>query len=417
MEGLKKSSVSKPGELSEGEIDATVKAILEDTDVQDILSKLGITKGQVYQDLSNKKFILPKKGEDEVGYAKRYIKFQVVAILMDKYNEKIHDDTSEEARKQAERLAGQHATNLKRGDVAAIIAMIESQGYLLSRDGKTAKKLTQKQKDIIVRKLREGVNSIDELLEEMEFEDEEPEIEEGQPEQDIHEKIEGVSGEELDENSTVVPEVGGSEIEENPDGMEEIEQDIDLEEDNPPVLEDVEQTEETLPTSSMEDYDFRLARDDEKKDALENNPEYGQEYESVTCYIPPVGATIESTAEIIMQVQRDNPNQRITVAFNNILIDPQRFSSPAEIVEKFKEEVDKRRSYKDSIYQDTLDGLTANTLNDPKKVSEVAPTVKGMENTAQEMEIIPAPKTPAMDEQQLQPEDDEHQFPTMPEER
>lgn len=414
-EKIGKTSVSRPGDLSEGEIDATVKAILEDTDVHDLLAKIGITKGQAYQDLSNKKFILPKKGEDEVGYAKRYIKFQVVAILMNKYNEKIHDDTSEEARRQAEKLAGQHATNLKRGDVAAIIAMIESQGYLLSRDGKTAKKLTPKQKDIIVRKLREGVNSIDELLEEMEFEDEEPEIEEEQPEQEFEENSEAMSGEELDENSTAIPELDDSEIEENTVELEESEEDIDFEEDNSQDLEEVEQTEELSETSSMEDYNFRLARDDEKRDALENNPEYGPEYESVTCYIPPVGATIESTAEIIMQVQKENPNQRITVAFNNILIDPQRFSSPTEIIEKFKEEVDKRRTDKDVIYQDTLDGLTTNTLNDPKKVSEVAPTVKGMEKTAQEKEIIPAPIAPAMDEQQQ--EDDEHQFPTMPEER
>lgn len=414
-EKIGKTSVSRPGDLSEGEIDATVKAILEDTDVQELLAKIGITKGQAYQDLSNKKFILPKKGEDEIGYAKRYIKFQVVAILMDKYNEKIHDDTSEEARKQAAKLAGQHATNLKRGDAAAIIAMIETQGYLLSRDGKTAKKLTQKQKDIIVRKLREGVNSIDELLEEMEFEDEGPEIEEEQPEQEVEENLDAMPEEGLDENSTAIPEFDDSEIEDNTNEIGEVEQDIELDENNLQELEEVEQTEELSEASSMEDYNFRLARDDEKKEALENNPEYGPEYESVTCYIPPVGATIESTAEIIMQVQKENPNQRITVSFNNILIDPQRFSSPTEIIEKFKEEVDKRRTDKGVIYQDTLDGLTANTLNDPKKVSEVAPTVKGMEQTAQEKEIIPAPIAPAMDEQQQ--EDDEHQFPTMPEER
>ncbi|MBQ7410960.1 MAG: hypothetical protein IJW20_06235 [Clostridia bacterium] len=413
-EKVGKTSVSRPGDLSEGEIDATVKAILEDTDVQELLAKIGITKGQAYQDLSNKKFILPKKGEDEIGYAKRYIKFQVVAILMNKYNEKIHDDTTEEAREAWKKFALTHNTNMRRGDADAIIAMIENNYLLPSKDGKTAKKLTQKQKDIIVRKLREGVNSIDELLEEMEFEDEEPEIEE-EPEQEVEGNLETMSGEELDENSTAIPELDDSEIEDNTVELEESVGDIELDEDNSQDLEEVEQTEELSEASSMEDYNFRLARDDEKRDALENNPEYGPEYESVTCYIPPVGATIESTAEIIMQVQKENPNQRITVSFNNILIDPQRFSSPTEIIEKFKEEVDKRRTDKGVIYQDTLDGLTTNTLNDPKKVSEVAPTVKGMEQTAQEKEIIPAPIAPAMDEQQQ--EDDEHQFPTMPEER
>lgn len=331
-EKIGKTSVSRPGDLSEGEIDATVKAILEDTDVHDLLAKIGITKGQAYQDLSNKKFILPKKGEDEVGYAKRYIKFQVVAILMNKYNEKIHDDTSEEARRQAEKLAGQHATNLKRGDVAAIIAMIESQGYLLSRDGKTAKKLTPKQKDIIVRKLREGVNSIDELLEEMEFEDEEPEIDEEQMQEDTKNNEEPTQEQfetrnEFDDENPIndIDEVGEE------DDLNGVLDEVEEEQDEPDDRKAITPEDKNYKRVEFEDEEF-----------LAKNPEY----RDATYYRPPMNATIESIAADLAKIKENNADSKIIVIYDNILIDPQKTPTQEEMIGTYNEQVAKREETK-----------------------------------------------------------------------
>lgn len=434
-----KMSVSKPGNtLSEGQIEANIKAILEnDTEVQEYLAKIGISKGEVYQDVSNKKFIIPKKSENEEDYAKRYIKYEIVHFLEGKYSDKVQDDTEKKVKNATQELIQENAVNHQRGDVEAIIAMIQNEGVLFSKDGKTAQKLTPKQKEIIAKKLRISVNEIDELLSQIELEDEEPEIDEEQMHEDTK-NIEEPTQEQIETRNEFDDENPINDIDEIGE-EEQTNEDIKTVEEPGRQLEDIESTENELEDNSfdetefpedskngenlnheeknatMEDFHFRIAKDNEKREALENNPEYGQEYESVTCYIPPAGITIEQTAQIVMRVQKENPNQKITVSFNNILIDPQRFSSPTEIIEKFREEVDKRRTDKNNEYQDILDGLTNNSLNDRKKMSEVTPTVQEMERNAQEKEIIPAP-APAMDEQRLE-EDDEHPYPEFPEGR
>lgn len=359
MEGLKKSSVSKPGELSEGEIEENVKAILEDDDVKAILNEIGITKGEAYQELASKKFILPKKNEDEVGYAKRFIKFQVVNILMSKYNEKIHDDTSEKAREAWKKFALDHNTNMRRGDADAIIAMIENEYLLPSKDGKTAKLLTQKQRDIIVRKLKEGVNSIEEILEEIEFEDEYDDKEVDPLGEELEDINEDKDFEKVDSRDDYDDRDSREELEDDEISDEEPEQEEEngiSDEDNEQEVDDdfgeQEQDEEVeeQDAKTMESYGFKKARETEKYDVISKNPQLKtEEYVNSTYYIPPVGSTIENIAEEIMEYQRNNPGEKFIVIFNDIPIDPQKVNSPAKLVEDFNKEWESRSQTSDLL--------------------------------------------------------------------
>lgn len=405
-------NVKMSNEVNPEEIDAIVQAILEETDVIEILKKISVSPAEIYKEASKEVVSLSQKTENSEKAAKKLVKEQVLKILMEKESEKITEDTNEKTKKEMKKFLAseeqQQAYNT--GNINAILRMIQNDSIIIGSDGKTATKLTPEQRKELVKLIKEGYLPLSGILKELEFEDEEIEEESIVEEKEDEDKKEILQDDSIETNevSLETEDIDKEEIEDST--ITEEYDEIDEEE-----KEDVEKEDKS--TKQLEDYNFRVAKDEEKNDALENNPEYGKEYESVICYIPPLGITIEQTAQIVMQVQRENPNQKLTVSFNNILIDPQRFSSPTEIIEKFKEEVDKRKSNKENRYQDALDMLTTDVLEDKNKVAGLSPIAKDMEDKAREEKIIAnMPNTPAMDEQQ-QPEDDEHPYPEFPGER
>lgn len=410
-------NVKMSNEVNPEEIDAIVQAILEETDVIEILKKISVSPAEIYKEASKEVVSLSQKTENSEKAAKKLVKEQVLKILMEKESEKITEDTNEKTKKEMKKFLAseeqQQAYNT--GNINAILRMIQNDSIIIGSDGKTATKLTPEQRKELVKLIKEGYLPLSGILKELEFEDEEIEEESIVEEKEDEDKKEILQDDSIETNevSLETEDIDKEEIEDST--ITEEYDEIDEEEKEDVETEDVETEDKS--TKQLEDYNFRVAKDEEKNDALENNPEYGKEYESVICYIPPLGITIEQTAQIVMQVQRENPNQKLTVSFNNILIDPQRFSSPTEIIEKFKEEVDKRKSNKENRYQDALDMLTTDVLEDKNKVAGLSPIAKDMEDKAREEKIIAnMPNTPAMDEQQ-QPEDDEHPYPEFPGER
>ncbi len=330
-----KMSVSKPGNtLSEGQIEANIKAILEnDTEVQEYLAKIGISKGEVYQDVSNKKFIIPKKSENEEDYAKRYIKYEILHFLEGKYSDKVQEDTERKVKNATQELIQENAVNHQRGDVEAIIAMIQNEGILFSKDGKTAKKLTPKQKEIIAKKLRISVNEIDELLSQIELEDEEPEIDEGQMQEDTKNNEEPTQEQietrnEFDDENSIndIDEVGEE------DDLNGVLDEDDVEE---------EQEQDDRKAITPEDKNYKRV-EFEDEEFLAKNPEY----RDATYYRPPMNATIETIAADLAKIKENNADSKIIVIYDNILIDPQKTPTQEEMIGTYNEQVAKREETK-----------------------------------------------------------------------
>ena len=407
-------------ELNGPEINAMIKAILEDSEIIEAMKKIGVPVSEVYKDVSNEVSGLAKRAENEEKAAKKFIKVQVLKYLMAKECDKTAEENDEKVKKEVDRITATEEQQqiYNDGNINELLAMMQ-EGIVIGPDGKTAKKLTPQERKELVALLKEGYMPLSAALKQIEFEEEEQEVndtskvevEESQPETvQPEESLENVEQADIVENEA---EKNDEYEEVSTDGYE------DYDEVDDDTIEE-EQMQEELSSASLEDYNYRLASNNEKRVALENNPEYGQEYENIECYIPPVDTTIEDVAEFIMKFQEENPNQKLTVVFNGYLVDPQKFSSPTEIIDTYKEKIEEHRKNNINEFQDALEALSSGTINDSKKVGELAKKANELTKDAKEAEIIHVPEEQQQGQeagQEAENESDEHPYPTFPEDR
>lgn len=310
MEELKKNSVSKPGKLYEGQIQEDVNVILEDPDVVMLLEELEITADEVCRDLENQKFIIPAKSDDETSYAKKYIKFEIIKILTNKYSEKVGNGTANKAQSVWTKYALEHNDNMRKGKADNIIDMIEKSSIIPSEDGKSAILLTKEQAEFLVKRLRYSSLSITDLLNEMELEDE---LEDELGDESANELKDQTEGKTKDESEVNPDEQSNEEI----DGIQDNEEKI---------VE--EQPKNTIESLNLRRYEVK------NNDYFEMHPEH----RDATFVKPLPGSDIEQFANKLLLLKKDSKNKIIGV-FNGISIDVSKYNSVAEIQEIYREEM------------------------------------------------------------------------------